>query len=675
MRTVPRCFVFGFMLAPAALGLAQEISVKSVLRDMTDLERLAKRPAPAYTEQQSSSFDRAAKSPTENWFANGDNGKYLRTEVRDGRTEHVMADLKGPGVVVRIWSANPSQVIRFYFDGEEEARFSASMAELLQGKHPLFPDPFAYNASNGCNLYFPIPYAKSLKVTCDESQGDQWRGLYYHVNYRTYPSATKVITWTEDQVKAAAAQIRMVADTFVNPALRFRTRQAQTFREVRKTIAPLASLDLEAKGPAAIYELQIRAKVVGAPGNLEDLPWTSPYQGHNALRRARLIATFDGEKSVDVPLCDFFGSSPGVTPFKTYPLEMREDGWMVCRWVMPFGKSAKFTVRNDNPASLDIQIRALVRPHKFGPGTYLFKAQWSADRLFTRPMRDMNYLTTTGEGRWIGSMLHITNPVPGWWGEGDEKIYFDGQTFPSTFGTGTEDYYGYAWSSPKLFQKPYHAQPRCDGPGTQGHDCVERWHILDDIPYTKDFRFDMELWHWAEVTVSFDRVAYWYAAPGGPPIREVNGRMVPPVEIESPKPVKGAIEGEKMKVLEKGGGETELQEFGELSNGNQLWWRDMKPGEKLRLEFEVKEAGTYEVSGNFCMASDYGIHALKINGAALGAPIDFFSGSLKWQKMTLGTLALPAGKVVLEVECAGHRANAVPRNMFGLDYILLTKKG
>ena len=40
------------------------------------------------------------------------------------------------------------------------------------------------------------------------------------------------------------------------------------------------------------------------------------------------------------------------------------------------------------------------------------------------------------------------NPVEAWWGEGDEKVFVDGEKFPSHFGTGTEDYYGYAWCWP-----------------------------------------------------------------------------------------------------------------------------------------------------------------------------------------------------------------------------------
>ncbi len=114
-----------------------------------------------------------------------------------------------------------------------------------------------------------------------------------------------------------------------------------------------------------------------------------------------------------------------------------------------------------------------------------------------------------------GVAFAIDNPVKAWWGEGDEKIYVDGETFPSHFGTGTEDYYGYAWCFPDLFTHAYHNQSRCDGPGNFGRTSINRWHILDRIPFTKDFRFDMELWHWKKCLVNLAVIDYWYAKPGG----------------------------------------------------------------------------------------------------------------------------------------------------------------
>ena len=72
---------------------------------------------------------------------------------------------------------------------------------------------------------------------------------------------------------------------------------------------------------------------------------------------------------------------------------------------------------------------------------------------------DWIMLRTEGRGRFCGVSLHVWNPRGGWWGEGDEKFFVDGEKFPSTFGTGSEDYFGYAWGCPSLFQKPSTANP------------------------------------------------------------------------------------------------------------------------------------------------------------------------------------------------------------------------
>ena len=105
-----------------------------------------------------------------------------------------MADMQGPGAIVRIWSPNPGGTLRIYSTAPHRPAIEAPMTDLLSGKHRFLPPPIAVGLSMGWNLYLPIPYAKSCKVTCDKG------GQYYHVNYRTYPAGTAV---TELQLSAA----------------------------------------------------------------------------------------------------------------------------------------------------------------------------------------------------------------------------------------------------------------------------------------------------------------------------------------------------------------------------------------------------------------------------------------------------------------------------------------
>lgn len=658
-----------------AFGLAfpasaqTEVNLAALLPEMSDLARLAKRPKPSYSAAQASSYDRNAKEPgNESWFANGDAGKFLGEETVGTRKEFVMADLKGPGALLRIWSANPVGVLRFYFDGETEARFAWNMADLLGGRIRPFVDPLAYFSARGANLYFPFPYARSLKVTVDNSQGDGVRGLYYHLGYRTYAPTTSVQTIDASQLKAQENAILEVAKELSIP---INARKVPATDRVELSPMWFEETLIEKVGPGAITALQLRFKLHEA---VSDLPWDSPKALHNALRKVRLVADFDGERCIDVPVPDFFSSAAGGVAFSSQPIQVTEDGWMICRFVMPYGKSAKLSLVSLGGPQLDVEARVNVAPFAWDSDSYHFRAQWLGNRLRTRPMVDMEFLRARGEGVFVGTSLHVANPTGAWWGEGDEKVYVDGETFPSTFGTGTEDYFGYAWCDPTPFTRPYHAQPRCDGPGNRGHTNVVRYQTFDPIPFRGQIRFDIELWHWADVEVDFDRVAYWYALPGSTGPRPVEDwRPLLLTHIPLPEPVKGAVEGETAAVISKSAGETEIQSFGELSMGKQLWWRDMKQGDRLVLRIPVPADGEYEVSGNFCMAKDYGVHKLTLGGQVLREAIDFFSTILEWKVVKLGTVRLPAGTAELVVESLGHRPEAEPRNMFGLDYILLKK--
>jgi hypothetical protein len=108
-------------------------------------------------------------------------------------------------------------------------------------------------------------------------------------------------------------------------------------------------------------------------------------------------------------------------------------------------------------------------------------------------------------------MVAIESRSDEWWGEGDEKVWVDGDTFPSWFGTGTEDYFGYANASREPFTTPYRFMA-ATGPG-RGQIANARFHVLDAIPFRSSLRFDLELWHWdPDEAVQFDTLAYFYAA-------------------------------------------------------------------------------------------------------------------------------------------------------------------
>ncbi len=294
---------------------------------------------------------------------------------------------------------------------------------------------------------------------------------------------------------------------------------------------------------------------------------------------------------------------------------------------------------------------------------------------------DVNYVEVSGKGVYVGDTLTIFNGTDAWWGEGDEKIFVDHETFPSHVGTGTEDYYGYAWCRPEYFQSPFHAQPSGAGNFTPGLSVNSRYRDLDAIPFTESIKFDMELWHWRKTIVNFAPAAFWYACPGATcnvqPDPETAAKPVAlkKTDVVEVLRIKGALEGEDLKILETTGGTTENQtgaNFG-WSNDAQVWWKDGKPGDRLVLEFSVEKGGRYEIAANLTKAIDYGIVKVSVNSNE-PKQFDRFNDGVASDSLMLGEYDLPQGANRLTVEIVGAHEKAVKRYMFGLDYLQLTAK-
>lgn len=102
----------------------------------------------------------------------------------------------------------------------------------------------------------------------------------------------------------------------------------------------------------------------------------------------------------------------------------------------------------------------------------------------------------------------------------------------------------------------------------------------------------------------------------------------------------------------------------------QLWWRDAEDGDSLVLEFEAPASGDVEIWANLTLARDYGIVQFTLDDQALGSPVDCHAASLAVSgRRSLGKALLKPGKHQLNVTIAGVNDQAVPRRMFGLDWV------
>lgn len=660
------------LLAGAATRAADPVSLDSLLREMIDRNAIAQLPSPWYTCKQASSYDRKSTgaSDAETWFANGDASQYIREETNGDRTEYVMMDEAGPGAVVRIWSANPKGTLRIYLDGEAEPALTSPMDQLLGGTWSVggvtLGQPLSAERSRGWNLYLPIPYARHCKITSDNN------GFYYQVNYRTYDKGAKVESFSTFQLARAADLLSHVQQTLLQapaaaggPTLQA-SGQLENGSRLEVALAP---------GPSAVAKITCRIK-------------TDDYA--DALRQMVFVAEFDEEPTVWVPVGDFFGSGIGVNPFQDWYRTVESDGSAILtsRWIMPYQKSGKIRLEYLGTAEVDADLTVTSTWWIWDDRSMHFHAHWrQEDPIDTRPMHDWNYIDFKGRGVYVGDSLAVANPVEAWWGEGDEKIYVDGESFPSHFGTGTEDYYGYAWCCPEPFTDPFHAQPRCDGPGNYGHTTVSRVRLLDGIPFRKSLNFDMEVWHWKDCNIGYAATTFLYARPGA-----IHNRLAQPEEAErgalDPPPlpppftIAGAIECESLAVTAHSDdleyGPQAMAGFGRetWSNDAHFWVRGTKVGDFVELEVPCDAKGPVDVTLHATKSWDYGIVQFSINGKTAGNPVDFFSGAQGVCKASgpieLGTHRPANGKLILRAEVVGGNPDALgTRAYFGLDCVVL----
>lgn len=502
------------LLSSSSLLAADPVSIESLLTEMVDRNEIARYPAKGFRLKQASSYNRASKTPEDpkGWFNNFDRStnethkNYVRVEENRGRKEYVVMEDDGAGAIVRFWVPWKNQlkpgsdvIIRFYLDGASEPAIEGNMFDLFQG-NGLVPFPLAHESLRSAVSFFPIPYAKSCKVTMSDHP------FFFQFTYREYDDDVAVKTFSIEEFKASKPLIDTTCQKLANPSAPA-TGEALTLNETVDG-GNEKSVSLPAR-EAAITSLSLKL---------------GSYEDPNVTRHVVLKVSFDDKEIVWCPIGDFFGSGIGLNPFQGWYRTVDADGTMNCRWVMPYRENAKISIANLGEEPVDVELSATVGDWNWDSSSMYFHAGWRGQYpVPTRPYSDWNYVTLKGRGVYVGDTLTIMNPVQRWWGEGDEKIFVDGEAFPSIFGTGTEDYYAYSWGgrSTDFYEHPFHAQPfshkynklnrkKGNEKNTQGFSTETRTRALDTMPFATSLQLDMEVWSWTDCDMGYGVGVYWY---------------------------------------------------------------------------------------------------------------------------------------------------------------------
>jgi hypothetical protein len=427
-------------------------------------------------------------------------------------------------------------------------------------------------------------------------------------------------------------------------------------------------------GTLAIAELE-------GPGAIAHIWFTIAHQAKNYSRLMTLRIYWDGEEhpSVECPIGDFFGIGHGVDNIlNSLPIRVSSEGrGRNCYWPMPFCKSAKITVTNesDKPCNGIFYYIDWQKHESLPDGALYFHAMY---RQEFPCVIGRNYLIADIEGRghYVGTVQSVVDVSDGWYGEGDDFFFIDGEKEPSLRGTGSEDYFCDGWGFWPHPDGLFYGAPMPKFGAAGDMISVYRWHIPDPVAFKKSLRVEIE--HkgsqefpggggsgFIERDDLMSTVAYWYqtephkawpALPSGPerlPFRETK-LMLGAKAVADAKHSDAKLEG---------------QPLPGATDGKQLFFQPTDEKAWIEIPFHVEKAATGNLSLRACTAADYGNYHVLLDGVDVGF-IDFYNNGIAFQDKKLGWRDLAAGDHKLRFECGGH----APRStgyFLGIDALVM----
>ncbi|GAA2854740.1 hypothetical protein GCM10020220_049990 [Nonomuraea rubra] len=162
------------------------------------------------------------------------------------------------------------------------------------------------------------------------------------------------------------------------------------------------------------------------------------------LQGLRLRISFDGERTVDSPVGEFFGSGHAMMPVKSlmYAIDA-ESRTMSAWWPMPYRTGATVELHNDTGRTIEGEASVTSAKRAMPANAGYFRTQSRAGG--TTPGQSWTFLRATGHGKFVGVSHTMRGPTNRNYLEGDERVHVDGSRTPQIHGTGTEDFYQAGW--------------------------------------------------------------------------------------------------------------------------------------------------------------------------------------------------------------------------------------
>ncbi len=417
-----------------------------------------------------------------------DSGNFLRIEDGD---RYVLMEAHGPGCIDRMWftykkpiGAEPYNLL-VYIDDPAIPVIDIDLDEFFSGRHPPFVPPL----SGLCGLpkqpgrfsYVPIPFVRYCKVLLQPSAPkDQYNyrtnsahqtipHIYYQITYREFasPAGLRPFTWrlTKPEQSAFEQTAEMHRAAARSPWSRLTTSQRLSGTATLTQNQQVDLLTEHCRG--VIHEIRLRL----------DNP-----------QQVRLQASWDAaaKPQICVPLGPFFACDEHTPP----PQDVRglwtgyEKGWYYCYLPMPFQTQARISLisQSEQPRKVDYQI-------SYSGLTLTQDQGWLCAHRYDHnpPPKGEPYEVLDVEG--AGHLVAIIMDRPGHM-EGDDRFYIDGEKTPSMHGTGTEDFFNFAWGLSHTGSLPLH------GITIQNNRPIAyRFHVPAAVPFSTSLRITWEHGH------------------------------------------------------------------------------------------------------------------------------------------------------------------------------------
>jgi hypothetical protein len=407
-----------------------------------------------------------------------------------------------------------------------------------------------------------------------------------------------------------------------------------------------ANMDMTILPPGKALEMPL----LQGPGVITHI-WMTSHAGRvDELNALSLRVYWDGAKeaAIATPLGEFFAVGQGTpAPVESVPVQVSPTGALSCYWRMPFAKSARIVVRNDNPnrtTGLYWQVD-YVELDSLAEDTPRLCARYRQEYPAVMG-RDYVVADLEGRGSYVGTVICVTEAQDGWWGEGDDFFYIDGESVPSLQGTGSEDYFNDAWGF-RVRTSHWFGQPRWQGEYAGDSGVAYRWHVLDPVGFTKSLKVAFE--HKGNCDNEIDgffierpdfisSVAFWYQLGEPKPFGELPSYSQRCVPWQTTHLVSA------FRQAKVSGGAKPLVAFSGMMGARPiLRWPNTKAGARMTVPFNVAQDGRYAVRVMAEAAPDYGVCDLELDGKAALSGADFRAAEYQELDLSLRTHFFKAG--------------------------------